>query len=186
MIEHAQQKYQVRFDWGSEGASAIAQDADVVVWVDVLPPVGAEPLTGPDAVGASLPRTALVLAGGLNDASAVARRILDEQVRLGRRALVAVVAAGGTTPSGSIRFAVEDQLAAGAIVDALAGLGIDYSSPEAAAACAAFLGLRQAVAHLLTASASAQEHVAAGRTPAELAPAGRLDTVSTVTVLQTP
>ncbi len=56
-----------------------------------------------------------------------------------------------------MRFAVEDQLGAGAIVDALAALGIDHSSPEAAAACEAFRGLRGAARHLLTASGSGQE-----------------------------
>lgn len=181
---HAQAKYQIRFDWASDGAAAVASDADIVVWVDVLPPVDGDPeSTARDALPL-LPDTAAVIAGGLNTASAVATWILEEQVRLGRRAMVAIVAAGGTTASGAVRFAVEDQLAAGAIVDALAGVGIDYSSPEAAAACAAFTGLRGAVAHLLTASASGQEHVAAGRIPAEIAPAGRLDTESGVTVLR--
>ena len=52
------------------------------------------------------------------------------------------MAAGGSTAGGATRFAVEDLLAAGAVVDALASRGIDYASPEAAAACAAFTGLR--------------------------------------------
>jgi hypothetical protein len=69
-------------------------------------------------------------------------------------------------------------------VDALAGLGIDYCSPEAAAASAAFTGLRGAVAHLLTASVSGQEQVAAGRAPAEIASAGRVDSESAVTILR--
>ncbi|HEY8282047.1 MAG TPA: hypothetical protein VIG28_06155 [Leifsonia sp.] len=177
---HRQAKYQVRFDWGVEGARAVAADADVVVWVDVLPPADAH-ASDP---AAHVPGTGAVLAGGLTTASAVARWILDEQVRLGRRAMVALVAAGGRTASGATRFAVEDLLAAGAIVDALAGLGIDYCSPEAAAASAAFTGLRGAVAHLLTASVSGQEQVAAGRAPAEIAPAGRIDSESAVTILR--
>ncbi len=177
---HRQAKYQVRFDWGTEGAAAVAADADVVVWVDVLPPAGGGAAQEPPA----LPGPGAVVAGGLVSASAVARWILDEQVRLGRRAMVALVAAGGSTASGAPRFAVEDLLAAGAIVDALAGAGIDYSSPEAAAACAAFTGLRGAVAHLLTASVSGQEHIAAGRPGAEIAPAGRLDTTDEVVVLR--
>jgi len=166
---HRQAKYQVRFDWASAGASAVAADADVVVWVDAL---------------ADEPGAGAVVAAGLTDAPAVARWILDEQVRLGRRAMVALVAAGGTTAEGGTRFAVEDLLAAGALVDALATLGIDYSSPEAAAACAAFTGLRGAVAHLLTASVSGQERIAAGADAAELAGAGRLATASEVRVLR--
>jgi len=188
---HAQAKYQIRFDWAADGAAAVASDADIVIWVDVLPPA-----TAPDAAPAApaaaptldalppLPDAAAVILGGLTTASAVAAWVLAEQVRLGRRAMVSIIAAGGTTTSGAVRFAVEDQLAAGAIVDALAGVGIDYSSPEAAAACAAFTGLRGAVAHLLTASASGQEHVAAGRTPADIAPLGRLDSETAVTVLR--
>lgn len=173
---HRQAKYQVRFDWSAEGAAAVAADADVVVWVDALA----------DAPAPELPGNGAVLAAGLTDASAVARWILAEQVRLGRRAMIALVAAGGATPSGATRFAVEDLLAAGAVVDALASVGIDYSSPEAAAACAAFTGLRGAVAHLLTASVSGQERVAAGAVPADIAPAGRLDASDAVTVLRAP
>ncbi|MGO4534670.1 2-phosphosulfolactate phosphatase [Leifsonia sp. 2MCAF36] len=173
---HRQAKYQVRFDWGSDGARAVAEDADVIVWVDALADVAA-PVD-------DLPGDGAVLSAGLTDAAAAARWILDEQVRLGRRAMVAVVAAGGTTAVGSPRFAVEDLLAAGAVVDALASLGIDYSSPEAAAACAAFTGLRGAVAHLLTASVSGQERVAAGVSSADIAGLGRLGSAETVTVLR--
>jgi hypothetical protein len=174
----SQAKYQVRFDWSTEGAAAVAADADVVVWVDALP---GDPGDVPE-----LPGTGAVLAAGLTDASSVAQWILDEQVRLGRRAMVGVIAAGDRTPAGSTRFAVEDLLAAGAVIDALAALGIDYSSPEAAAACAAFTGLRGAVAHLLTASVSGQERVAAGAAPADIAAAGRLGASDTVTVLRAP
>jgi hypothetical protein len=177
---HAQAKYQVRLDWGVEGAAAIGQDADIVVWVDVLPPADEQTASLLDA----LPATTAVVAGGLTTASAVAHWILDEQVRLARRAMVSIVAAGSTTPAGTQRFTVEDQLGAGAVIDALAGVGIDYTSPEAAVACAAFTGLRGAVAHLLTASVSGQEQVAAGRTPAEVAPFGRIDTEASVNVLR--
>lgn len=175
---HRQAKYQVRFDWAAAGAAAVAAEADVVVWVDALVE---EPVEA--AIGL-VPGTGAVVAAGLTDAPAVAGWILDEQVRLGRRAMVALVAAGGATPEGGTRFAVEDLLAAGAVVDALAGVGIDYCSPEAAAACAAFTGLRGAVAHLLTASVSGQERVAAGADSAELAASGRLGAVAEVRVLR--
>ncbi|MFF1879836.1 hypothetical protein [Leifsonia sp. NPDC058230] len=179
---HAQTKYQVRFDWGVDGAATVGQDADIVVWVDVLP--AEEPPIA--SLLAVLPASTAVVAGGLSTASAVARWILDEQVRLGRRAMVSIVAAGAVTPTGALRFTAEDQLGAGAVIDALAVAGIDYASPEAAVACAAFTGLRGAVAHLLTASVSGQEQVAAGRTPAELAPLGRVDTETSVSVLRAP
>ncbi len=77
-------------------------------------------------------------------------------MELGDRAVVAVVAAGG--PDG--RFAVEDLLAAGAVIDAIAEAGIDYISPEAAAAVGAFTGLRNATAHVLSASVTGQELIA--------------------------
>ncbi|WP_285115696.1 2-phosphosulfolactate phosphatase [Leifsonia sp. fls2-241-R2A-40a] len=174
---HRQAKYQVRFDWAEDGLAAIAGDADVLVWVDALPDTAEVP---------HLPGEGAVVAAGLTDAPAVARWILDEQVRLGRRAMIALVAAGATTPGGSTRFAVEDLLAAGAVVDALAAVGIDYASPEAAAACGTFTGLRGAVAHLLTASVSGQERIAAGAVPAEIAASGRLGTSDAVTVLRAP
>ena len=142
---HGQSDYQVRFDWGAAGAAAIAREAEAVVWVDVL---GAEPVPELDVP---------VVAGRLGNAEAVAAWVLARQEELGGRFRVAVVAAGATRPDGSLRFAVEDQLAAGAVIAAIGEVGIDHSSPEAAAAEAAYRGLRQAVRHLLTASASARE-----------------------------
>lgn len=124
----------------------IAADADAVVWVDQF---GGEPL--PD-----FGRT--VVGGRLQNAAAVARWVLARQEQAGgTRFHVAVVAAGATRPDGSLRFAVEDLLAAGAIIDEISALGIDHSSPEAAAAAAAATGLRRATRHLLTASATARE-----------------------------
>lgn len=182
-----QAKYQLRFDWGYAGARAVAADADVIVWVDVVPPLAAPAEDEPSvatALAASVPARAAIIEGGLTSAAATARWILDEQVRLGRRAMVSIIAAGEPRGSGATRFAVEDLLGAGAVIDALGALGIDYTSPEAAAACAAFTGLRGAVAHLLTASATGQAAVAAGVQAADIAAAGRLDTVETVMVLR--
>ena len=184
---YGQAKYQLRFDWGFAGAHAVASDADVVVWVDAVPPLTAPAEDQPTvaiALAASVPAGAAIIQSGLTSASATARWILDEQVRLGRRAMVSLIAAGEPRAGGATRFAVEDLLAAGAVIDALGALGIDYTSPEAAAACAAFTGLRGAVAHLLTASATGQAAVAAGARPGDIAAAGRLDTVETVTVLR--
>jgi hypothetical protein len=182
-----QAKYQLRFDWGLAGARAVASDADVVVWVDAVPPRAAPAEDQPSvatALAASVGPHAAIIEGGLPNASATARWILDEQVRLGRRAMVSIIAAGEPRAGGGTRFAVEDLLAAGAVIDALGALGIDYTSPEAAAACAAFTGLRGAVAHLLTASGSGQAALAGGSDRAGIAAAGRLDTLETVTVLR--
>lgn len=140
----AQETYQVRFDWGAAGAVAIAPDADVLVWVDELgasePPAGAAP----------------VIAGTLREADAVARWVRARQeAHGGGRFRVAVVAAGEPDGDG-LRFAVEDLFAAGAVIDAIADLGIDHQSPEAAAAASAHRGLRGGMRHLVSASVTAR------------------------------
>ncbi len=159
----AQAQYQVRLDWAATGAERLQIDADVCVWVDVL-----QSAARPTTVDATL-------VADFNNRMAVAQWILDEQVRRGGRTSIAIVAAG--TPAGE--FAVEDFLAAGALVDALAGLGIDFCSPEAAAAAASFVGLKGAVGHLITASITGREMVEAGKR-ADVVAAGKLDTVDTV------
>ena len=163
MSDPQQQRYQVRFDHGVAGAARVAPGAHVVVVVDVLDGHGllsrAEVL---DRVAGLLDDGAdLLSATGASSADAVARHVLDRQAARGDRAVVAVVAAGAVDDDG-FRPAVEDQLAAGAVVDALAAAGIDFSSPEAALVCAAAVSLRRASSHLLTASSSAVELAEAG------------------------
>lgn len=156
---HAQQQYQVRFGWGLRGAAAISPGAHIVVWVDALASDDA-----PDPLSIAGP--AAIVAGTPGNAAAVARYVLDRQAELGDRAVVAVVAAG--TDDG--RYCVEDQLAAGAVIDALGEAGIDYTSPEAAAASAAYLSLCGAMRHLLSASVAGQALIAArGREPIDAA-----------------
>lgn len=138
-----QSVYQVRFDWGVSGAGSIGDGADVVVWVDQLP-----------ATKVALPQHPSVIAGSIQNRASVARWVLDRQSERGDRFTVSVVAAGELRADGSTRFAVEDLLGAGAVIDALAAVGIDYCSPEAAAACAAYTGLSGAAAHLISASES--------------------------------
>jgi 2-phosphosulfolactate phosphatase len=137
-----QSSYQVRFEWGAVGAAAVGVEADVVAWVDEI---GSEPV----------PSGARVVA--LADAEEFAQWCLARQEELGGRFRIAVVAAGATQPDGSLRFAVEDLLGAGAVIDAIAEVGIDHQSPEAAAAAAAYTGLRNATKHLVKASVSARE-----------------------------
>jgi len=173
-----QHRYQVRHDWGVEGLRRLAP-ADVVVVVDVLrfsttvtDAVGeghsvaldgdarAVSINGAAVAQAAGESGAVVLLGCLRNAAAVARAVLDIQHERAARTSIAVIAAGelaGRAPGAPLRFAVEDQLGAGAIVDALGDLGVDHTSPEAAAACEAFRGLRGAVRHLLTAAGSGQE-----------------------------
>jgi len=146
-----QTQYQVRFDWGMDGAAAIAPGAHIIIWADALVTPGA-----PDP--ATLDTTAAVLAGSVGSRAAVADWVLARQAELGDRAIVAVIAAG--TDDG--RFAVEDLLAAGAVIDAIAALGIDFVSPEAAAAIGAYEGLRNATSHVLSASTTGKQLIATG------------------------
>lgn len=197
-----QQTYQVRLEWGVAGLARLAL-ADVIVVVDVLrfSTMGTDAVAGGDvfamddsarassingaAVSAAAARTgALVLLGCLRNASAVATAVLAEQERRGDRTSVAIIAAGeltGRDADASLRFAIEDQLAAGAIIGALGERGIDHTAPDAAVACEAFRGLRRAVRHLLTASGSGRELTATGRGD-EVAAAAVLDATDAVPV----
>ncbi|WP_022901002.1 2-phosphosulfolactate phosphatase [Humibacter albus] len=98
-----------------------------------------------------------VLAASLRNRTAVAQWIIDYQRRLGRRAMVSIVAAGEVRADETLRFAVEDLLTAGAAVDALGKVGVDACSPEAAAACAAYTGLARGIRHMFSASVSGVE-----------------------------
>ena len=139
-----QTRYQVRFDWAVAGAHAIGSDADVIVWVDAI----SEP--GSEIELSALPQGPAVVFTNLTSAHAVAQWVIDLQVKLAKRILIAVVAAGSTR-DGELRVTTEDLLAAGAVIDQLAALGLDATSPEAAAAEAAYRGLARATSHLLTA-----------------------------------
>ena len=199
-----QHRYQVRHDWGVAGLRRV-EPADVVVVVDVLrfsstvtdavargetvaldEGAHAVSLNGAAIAAAAAETGAVVMLGCLRNASAVADAVLAEQRRRGVRTSIAVIA-GGELPvrggSEGPRFAVEDQLGAGAIVDALGRLGVDHTSPEAAAACESFRGLRGAVRHLLTASGSGQELLDRGMRD-EVLNAAAVDAASVVPVLR--
>ncbi|WP_309065825.1 2-phosphosulfolactate phosphatase [Microbacterium sp.] len=208
-----QSTYQVRFDWGVEGLARIAP-ADVVVVVDVLrfsssmadavargDRMGREEALVWSVNGAAVAAAAadradapVVLLGSIRNAAATARAVLAVQERRAARTAVTVIAAGERTPEGGLRFAVEDQLGAGAVLAALSDLGIDHSSPEAAAAAESFRALRRALRHLLTASGSGRELAegvevtermrAAGVQPVTVADAAELDAVDAVPVLR--
>ncbi|WP_454149910.1 2-phosphosulfolactate phosphatase [Microbacterium lacticum] len=205
-----QSRYQVRLEWGDDGLARLAASGVVVV-VDVLrfsstvttrvAAGGAVPLdAAAHAVslnGAATCRAAaaldpapIVLLGCLRNASAVAEAIADEQRRRGARTSIALIAGGELVPADAgaaartaRRFAVEDLLGAGAIVDALGVRGIDHTSPEAAAAGEAFRGLRAATRHLLAASGSGQELAERGAHD-EVRAAAELDASTAVPVLR--
>jgi 2-phosphosulfolactate phosphatase len=142
----SQSYYQVGFDWGAAGAAALDSGCDAIVWVDQL------------GAAQQLPETrAAVVAGSIENSAAVAAWVIRMQEQRGDRFRIGVVAAGAPRDDGSLRFAVEDLLAAGAVIDALTAVGIDHCSPEAAAASAAYVGLRRAQKHLIAASVTARE-----------------------------
>jgi 2-phosphosulfolactate phosphatase len=183
-VTHGQTQYQVRFDWGRPGADAIGEGADVVVWVDVLgtPATPQQSATPPGPATQNKRVAGTTIAGSLRNRRAIADWALAKQGDKGDRFTIAVVAAGDIREDGSIRFAVEDLLAAGAVIDALADVGIDYCSPEAAAASAAFMGLKNATGHLIGASASGRELAENGRR-AEVDLAIQLDATGEIEVL---
>lgn len=189
-----QAKYQVRFDWGLDGARRILPGAHVVVLVDALlvttqavlvaeqggalaidddAPADVAATDTADIARALAGSDVVVLAASLRNREAVARRVLALQEARGERLLIAVVAAGervaaeagadDRSDARGIRFAIEDQLTAGAVIDALVRLGIDHTSPEAAVACAAYEGLRHAAVHLIGAAGSGAGLAADGR-----------------------
>ncbi|MET0887666.1 MAG: 2-phosphosulfolactate phosphatase [Mycetocola sp.] len=165
----AQAKYQVRFDSGRAGLDRVG-DVDLLVWVDALALADA-------SIALDSP-AATVLAANLTNRSAVAGWVLEHQVRLGRRVSIAVVSSGlGNTLS------APDLLAAGAVIDALIARGIDFTSPEAAVACAAFDNLRNAVGHLFTASVDGQSLIADGERERVVA-AARVDSATGVAILR--
>ena len=201
-----QSRYQIRFEWGVDGLERLAP-ADIVVVVDVLrfsttvtDRVAAGERVALDATahavslnGARVAEWAdaaghrpVVLLGCLRNATAVARDVLAEQARRAARTSVAVIACGesaGREAGAPLRFAVEDLLGAGAIIDALGALGIDHTSPEAAAAGEAFRGLARASRHLLTSSGSGQELLSMERR-AEVLAAAEVDATASVPVLR--
>ncbi|WP_241984893.1 2-phosphosulfolactate phosphatase [Cryobacterium adonitolivorans] len=156
-------KYQVRFDWGVAGFQALAAEADVVVLADALPAVDAT-RGFPTALGAHT-----VIVADLATSTLVADWALARQAEKGDCFSVAVVAVGERRADGTIRFAMEDLLVAGAVIDALAERGIDHCSPEAAAAAASYVGLKRAVKHLVTASETGQALGDDGRAAAVVA-----------------
>ena len=146
-----QSQYQVRFDWGVAGAAAITPGAHILIWADALATAGA-----PDPL--ALDVECAVILGSVGNRAAVAQWVLDRQAELGDRVVIAVVAAAADDG----RFAVEDLLAAGAVIEAISDAGIDSTSPEAAAASGAYAGLRNATGHVLSASVTGKQLAADG------------------------
>ena len=115
-----------------------------------------------------------VFAGALVNASAVAAAVGALQTP------ITVIACGERWPDGSLRFAIEDLLGAGAIVAALRNLS---SSPEAKAARAAFLGAKKQLMARLLACGSGIELIEKGK-EADVRYAAQLDFLTAIPRLQ--
>lgn len=117
---------------------------------------------------------AVILAGCLRNARAVA----VAAARFGRR--IALIPAGERWRTDeSLRPALEDWLGAGAIIASLPG----GRSPEAAAAAAAFDGLRHDIRSVMLGCASGRELIDRGF-PEDVELAGQLDSSDSVPVLR--
>jgi len=132
--------YRIRFDWGVAGAHAVGGDADVLVWVDAID-AAAPPIE-------RLPCGGAVVATGLAGVGETAAWVLALQEARRVETSVAVVAAGAPRADG-LRFAAEDLLVAGALMDELDTRGIAGRSPEAAVADGAYRSLRPGLRALL-------------------------------------
>ncbi|MBO3663447.1 2-phosphosulfolactate phosphatase [Microbacterium stercoris] len=197
----SQSTYQVRLEWGVEGLRRL-EPADVYVIADPIRyssgvlkvlakghdfDIARSTCPNGGAIAKELAARTdvpVVFAGTLGNATAVARAVKAEQERRQARTSVAVIAGGERTPEGDIRFAVEDLLAAGAIIDALVPLGIDHSSPEAVAAAEAFVALRRGITHLVTGSGSGRELEDDPDGRDDVRAAAKLDTTDVVPVLR--
>jgi hypothetical protein len=132
--------YQVECVWGIEGLERYPFEIDVLVWVDVLEE-NSELLSHIP----SAQQDYVALIAGLHDSYAVADWIMNFQLEKQQRMHILMACAGAKDHS------IADQLAAGAIIERLAEHGIDAMSPQAAVANAAFIGLKNATNHLISA-----------------------------------
>lgn len=148
-----QAKYQVRLSLGEPGAV----DADVIWYADAFTTRVGEP-NGSDVWPGS--------PVGLSGVRAAADWVLCEQVRRGERVSVLVVVRGSEVPG---ELPVAHLAVAGALVNALGSLGIDHTSPEAAAVEALWLGVAPVRRHLIGNSSALLARRAAGMSEANLA-----------------
>ncbi|MBJ7355789.1 2-phosphosulfolactate phosphatase [Nocardioides sp.] len=161
------------FRWKDERAAAYAAERDATLAVgrlearqlsgsavslspaDLASVTGVERLVLPSPNGSSISfglasGGATVVGACLRNRSAVARHLRDA-------GSIAVVAAGERWPDGSLRPCVEDLWGAGAVLAALAGLGVKDFSPEARVAADAYGAVRDGLPAALAACAGGLE-----------------------------
>lgn len=121
-----------------------------------------------------------VVAGTLRNATATARRLVDQGYGTAGRP-VAVIASGERWPDGSLRPAMEDLLGAGAIIAALRERLSATLSPEATVAAAGFRATPD-IGAAVAAGSSGRELIGGGFAE-DVVVATELDTCTAVPVL---
>lgn len=147
--------FQVVFEWGAEGLRA--HPAHVTVIADADAGASGDALIAAALAEVEAGVRAIVLRADLSGAAAAAQAAYDAQVALGDRASIAVIAPGDSWPGGALRPCAADEIVAGAVIDELCRLGIDFHSPACAVACAAYVSLRGAARSLIRAEAASRE-----------------------------
>lgn len=137
--------YQVVSGWGPNALATVEHSADVIIWVNALN----LPKYAPDLN--NFPSSASVIGCDLQASFAAANWAFDKQLQIGKRLLIAVLCADSSGVS------VPDSLAAGAVIERLAQLGLDAMSPEAAVLNASYLKLSPVMSHLISASVAARQ-----------------------------
>jgi 2-phosphosulfolactate phosphatase len=123
-----------------------------------------------------------IIAACLRNRTAVVGWLAKQMRDPGHRPVIAVIAAGERWPDASLRAAVEDLWGAGAVISALARLGMTGFSPEARAAAAAWQLVEAAPDAALASCTSGTELIDAGF-GADVIIAGEVDTSGSVPVL---
>jgi 2-phosphosulfolactate phosphatase len=123
-----------------------------------------------------------VLGACLRNRSAVAGWLASRPRAGAGRPEVAVVAAGERWPDGTLRPAAEDLWGAGAVIAALASLGVTGLSPEARSAAGAWHAVEATLDTALTSCSSGRELTSAGYA-ADVEIAAELDASSSVPLL---
>ena len=194
------------YRWRDESAAAFARRHDAVLAVCrsaastpaanaavSLSPASIRSATGlarlvlPSPNGSALAsqlahRDAVVLGACLRNRKAVARWLASRVAARKPQQVIAVVAAGERWADCSLRPAIEDLWGAGAVVSALADLGLTGLSPEARAAAAAFAAVAANLPAQLAATSSGRELASIGFGQ-DVAVAAELDASASVPTL---
>lgn len=150
--------HQVTLEWGA--AALEASHADVTIIAAAARASAAVLVARAEERARRDPDHRLVLLADFDTATDAAGAAYKAQLATGERVSIAIIAVGDTWPDGSLRPSAGDELVAGAVVDTLCDLGIDFHSPACAIASAAWVALRGAARSLTRAESASRESTA--------------------------